>query len=83
MKATDYVWLDGRLVPWADAQVHVMTHTLHYGLGVFEGIRCYQCADGRSAVFRLREHVDRLFGSAHVVGMAMAHLLLSAIVVAT
>jgi branched-chain amino acid aminotransferase len=71
MKATDYVWLDGRLVPWADAQVHVMTHTLHYGLGVFEGIRCYQCADGRSAVFRLREHVDRLFGSAHVVGMAM------------
>jgi len=71
MKATDYVWLDGRLVPWADAQVHVMTHTLHYRLGVFEGIRCYQCADGRSAVFRLREHVDRLFGSAHVVGMAM------------
>ena len=71
MKATDYVWLDGRMVPWADAQVHVLTHTLHYGLGVFEGIRCYQCADGRSAVFRLKEHVDRLFGSAHVVGMAM------------
>jgi len=71
MKATDYVWLDGRMVPWADAQVHVLTHTLHYGLGVFEGIRCYQCADGRSAVFRLREHVDRLFGSAHVVGMPM------------
>src|SRR6185369_6512038 len=71
MKATDYVWLDGRMVPWADAQVHVLTHTLHYGLGVFEGIRCYACADGRSAVFRLREHVDRLFGSAHVVGMPM------------
>ncbi|HWP64618.1 MAG TPA: branched-chain amino acid transaminase [Candidatus Limnocylindria bacterium] len=71
MKATDYVWLDGQLVPWADAKVHVLTHTLHYGLGVFEGIRCYQCADGRSAVFRLREHVDRLFGSAHVVGMEM------------
>lgn len=69
MKATEFVWLDGKLVPWAAAQVHVLTHTLHYGLGVFEGIRCYQCADGRSAVFRLREHVDRLFGSAHVVGM--------------
>jgi branched-chain amino acid aminotransferase len=69
MKATEFVWLDGKLVPWAAAQVHVLTHTLHYGLGVFEGIRCYQCADGRSAVFRLREHIDRLFGSAHVVGM--------------
>ena len=69
MKATEFVWLDGKLVPWAAAQVHVLTHTLHYGLGVFEGIRCYQCADGRSAVFRLREHVERLFGSAHVVGM--------------
>jgi branched-chain amino acid aminotransferase len=73
MQATDFVWLDGRLVPWAEAQVHVLTHTLHYGLGVFEGIRCYQCADGRSAVFRLREHVDRLFGSAHVVGMPMPY----------
>ena len=73
MKASDVIWLDGRLVPWAEAQVHVLTHTLHYGLGVFEGIRCYACADGRSAVFRLREHVDRLFGSAHVVGMAMPY----------
>ena len=71
MKATDFVWLDGRLVPWAEANVHVLTHTLHYGLGVFEGIRCYQCADGRSAIFRLREHVERLFGSAHIVGMPM------------
>jgi branched-chain amino acid aminotransferase len=73
MTATDFVWLDGRLVPWAEAQVHVLTHTLHYGLGVFEGIRCYQCADGRSAIFRLREHVDRLFGSAHVVGIPMPY----------
>jgi branched-chain amino acid aminotransferase len=73
MTPTDFIWLDGRLVPWADAQVHVLTHTLHYGLGVFEGIRCYLCADGRSAIFRLREHVDRLFGSAHVVGIPIPY----------
>jgi branched-chain amino acid aminotransferase len=73
MQATDFIWLDGRLVPWAEAQVHVLTHTLHYGLGVFEGIRCYRCADGRSAIFRLREHVDRLFGSAHVVGIPIPY----------
>jgi branched-chain amino acid aminotransferase len=73
MQATDFVWLDGRLVPWAEAQVHVLTHTLHYGLGVFEGIRCYQCADGRSAIFRLHEHIERLFGSAHIVGIPMPY----------
>jgi len=73
MTPTDVIWLDGRLVPWAEAQVHVLTHTLHYGLGVFEGIRCYRCADGRSAIFRLREHIDRLFGSAHVVGMPIPY----------
>jgi branched-chain amino acid aminotransferase len=60
------IWLDGRWVDWDAARVHVLTHTLHYGLGVFEGIRCYRCEDGRSAVFRLREHVDRLFDSAHI-----------------
>jgi branched-chain amino acid aminotransferase len=60
------IWLDGKLVPWDEAQVHVLTHTLHYGLGVFEGIRCYRTADGRSAVFRLAEHVRRLFESAHI-----------------
>ena len=60
------IWMDGALVPWNDAQVHVLTHTLHYGLGVFEGIRCYRTADGRSAVFRLGEHVRRLFESAHI-----------------
>jgi branched-chain amino acid aminotransferase len=73
MKPTELIWLDGRLVRWADAHVHVLTHTLHYGLGVFEGIRCYACADGRSAVFRLREHIDRLFGSAHVVGISIPY----------
>jgi branched-chain amino acid aminotransferase len=58
--------MDGRLVPWHEATVHVLTHTLHYGLGVFEGIRCYRTDDGRSAVFRLPEHVRRLFESAHI-----------------
>jgi branched-chain amino acid aminotransferase len=60
------IWLDGRMVDWADAKVHVLTHTLHYGLGVFEGIRCYRTDDGRSAVFRLPEHVRRLYESAHI-----------------
>jgi branched-chain amino acid aminotransferase len=60
------IWLDGRLVPWNEANVHVLTHTLHYGLGVFEGIRCYRTADGRSAIFRLDEHVRRLLDSAHI-----------------
>ena len=60
------IWMDGRLIPWDEAKVHVLTHTLHYGLGIFEGIRCYLCDDGRSAVFRLREHIDRFFDSAHI-----------------
>ncbi|MDJ0869137.1 MAG: branched-chain amino acid transaminase [Myxococcota bacterium] len=60
------IWVDGRFVPWDQATVHVLTHTLHYGLGVFEGIRCYRTDDGRSAVFRLGEHVERLFDSAHI-----------------
>jgi len=60
------IWMDGKLVGWDEATVHVLTHTLHYGLGVFEGIRCYRTADGRSAIFRLAEHVRRLFESAHI-----------------
>jgi branched-chain amino acid aminotransferase len=60
------IWLDGKLVDWDAARVHVLTHTLHYGLGVFEGIRCYATDDGRSAVFRLPEHVKRLFDSARI-----------------
>ena len=62
-----YIWLDGKLVPWDQAQVHILTHTLHYGLGVFEGIRAYQCHDGRTAIFRLPEHIRRLFDSAHIM----------------
>jgi len=61
------IWFDGKLVNWDDAQVHVLSHTLHYGVGVFEGIRCYKTEGGQPAVFRLKEHVDRLFDSAHIV----------------
>ncbi|MCD6319866.1 MAG: branched-chain amino acid transaminase [Candidatus Desulfofervidaceae bacterium] len=62
-----YIWMNGKLINWDEAKVHVLTHTLHYGLGVFEGIRCYACIDGRSAVFRLKEHVRRLFDSARAM----------------
>jgi branched-chain amino acid aminotransferase len=58
------IWIDGAFVDWSAANVHILTHTLHYGLGVFEGIRCYRTDDGRSAVFRLSEHIRRLFESA-------------------
>jgi branched-chain amino acid aminotransferase len=62
-----FIWFDGKFIPWDQAQVHVLTHTLHYGLGVFEGIRAYQTHDGRTAIFRLKEHIQRLFDSAHVM----------------
>jgi branched-chain amino acid aminotransferase len=65
---TEKIWMDGKFVAWDDAKVHVLTHALHYGLGVFEGIRCYKTENG-SAIFRLREHVDRLFSSAHIFMM--------------
>lgn len=60
------VWLDGELIPFGDANVHILTHTLHYGLGAFEGIRCYRRADGRPAIFRLREHIQRLLDTCHI-----------------
>jgi branched-chain amino acid aminotransferase len=66
LKPVDKVWVDGTLVPFSEAQVHVLTHTLHYGLGAFEGIRAYKRADGSGAVFRLGEHIDRLFDSCHI-----------------
>ena len=71
MQKTEQIWFDGRLVPWENAQVHVLTHTLHYGLGVFEGIRCYDGRGGQPAIFRLPEHIDRLFGSAHILGLTI------------
>ena len=66
------IWFDGQMVPWRDAQVHVLTHTLHYGLGVFEGVRAYQ-TDRGTAIFRLAEHTDRFFGSAHILGMKIPY----------
>ena len=68
LQATEKIWVDGKFVPWNDAKVHVLSHTLHYGTGVFEGIRCYK-TDSGPAVFRLKEHVDRLFGSMHILQM--------------
>ena len=68
--ATDTIWMDGKFVPWDEATIHVLTHSLHYGLGVFEGIRCYQTERG-SAVFRLEEHMRRLYDSAQIVGLAV------------
>ena len=65
---TPKIWMNGKLVDWADAQVHVLTHTLHYGTGVFEGIRAYETKNG-PAVFRLTEHIQRLFNSAKILMM--------------
>ncbi|QQD22526.1 branched-chain amino acid transaminase [Oceanospirillaceae bacterium ASx5O] len=64
------IWLDGELVDWREAKVHVLTHTLHYGMGVFEGVRAYETPQG-AAIFRLQEHTDRLFNSAKILGMKM------------
>jgi len=64
------IWFDGEMVPWREAKVHVLTHTLHYGMGVFEGVRAYH-ADGGTAIFRLEQHTDRLFRSAHIMNMPM------------
>jgi branched-chain amino acid aminotransferase len=69
----DKIWMDGKLMAWDEANVHVCTHTLHYGLGVFEGIRCYKCRDGRSAIFMLDAHVNRLFDSAHIADLAIPY----------
>lgn len=62
------IWYDGELVPWRNATTHVLTHTLHYGMGVFEGVRAYNTPQG-TAIFRLQAHTDRLFDSAHIMGM--------------
>jgi len=64
------IWMDGEFVPWREARVHVLTHTLHYGMGAFEGVRAYHAEKG-TAIFRLQEHTDRLYRSAHILGMAM------------
>jgi branched-chain amino acid aminotransferase len=66
------IWFDGKMVPWREATTHVLTHTLHYGMGVFEGVRAYDAEQG-TAIFRLREHTDRLFRSAHILRMPMPY----------
>ena len=72
MKETGKIWMNGKLIPFKDAKVHVLTHALHYSTAVFEGIRCYNTPDG-SAIFRLPEHVDRFFNSAKMYGMKMRY----------
>ncbi|HVO89010.1 MAG TPA: branched-chain amino acid transaminase [Casimicrobiaceae bacterium] len=67
-----WIWYDGKMVPWREATTHVLTHTLHYGMGVFEGVRCYETGSG-PAIFRLTDHTDRLFRSAHIFGMKMPY----------
>jgi branched-chain amino acid aminotransferase len=66
------IWFDGQMVPWREATTHVLTHTLHYGMGVFEGVRAYDAEQG-TAIFRLREHTERLFRSAHILQMNMPY----------
>lgn len=65
------IWMDGKIVPWDQAKVHVLVHSLHYGTGYFEGIRCYLLEDGRSAVFRLAEHIRRFFDSGKILGFPL------------
>jgi branched-chain amino acid aminotransferase len=72
LQATEKIWMNGSFVKWDDARVHILTHSMHYGTAVFEGIRCYKTGNG-SSVFRLREHVDRLFDSAHICQMEIPH----------
>jgi branched-chain amino acid aminotransferase len=69
IKKLDTIWVDGQLVPWDSATDHVLAHTMHYGVGAFEGIRAYQRGDGRTAIFRLREHIERLLDSAVICTM--------------
>ena len=72
-KLTGSIWLDGELVPWGEAKVHVLTHTFHYGLGVFEGVRAYETQDQGTCIFRLKEHTERLFRSAKILQMEMPY----------
>ena len=72
MKEIGKIWMNGKLVPFKDAKVHVLTHALHYSTSIFEGIRCYDTPEG-SAIFRLPEHVDRFFNSAKMYSMKMSY----------
>ena len=72
IEPTKSIWMNGDLVPWDEAKIHVLTHTLHYGTGVFEGIRAYETAQG-PAIFRLKEHMDRLINSAKILSIPMPY----------
>ncbi len=72
IEATEQIWMNGEMVPWDEARIHVLTHSLHYGMGVFEGIRAYETDDG-PAVFRLTEHIERLFNSAKIMMMDLPY----------
>ncbi len=72
MNETEYIWMNGSLVPWRDAKIHVLTHTLHYGGGVFEGIRCYNTERG-TAIFRLKDHTERFFSGAKTLRMKVPY----------
>lgn len=74
IETTDYIWRNGEMVPWAECTTHVLSHSLHYGSGVFEGIRCYESpATGKSYVFRLKDHMDRLVRSAKVARIPLEY----------
>ena len=68
-----FIWMDGNMVDWRDAKIHVLTHTLHYGMGVFEGVRAYKTHDGRTAIFRLEDHTQRLLNSAKIFQLAVPY----------
>ena len=72
MEKAKKIWMDGKFIDWDQAQVHILTHTLHYGFGVFEGTRCYKCVDG-SAIFRLEDHLRRLYNSAQILGLEIPY----------
>lgn len=73
METTEFIWFDGKLVPWQDAKVHVLTHSLHYGSGIFEGIRAYEGSNGSSAIFRLHDHAQRMVNSAKIMAIKMPY----------
>lgn len=73
MDTVDYIWMNGKQIPWDEAKIHVLSHTLHYGGGAFEGIRFYETEDGKTAIFRLEEHIDRLLFSAKIIKMEIPY----------
>jgi len=75
IRKMEYVWMDGKLIPWNEAKIHAATHTLHYGDGLFEGIRCYKCNNGRRAIFRLDSHIRRMIQGANFLNMKLPYRL--------